>query len=318
MVAGHVASLVRRVAGVVTRRACACAMAAVIAAGTAVCAPALSQINQLPPQARGLEIDEKVGQPLPLELAFTNSEGKLVQLREYFSDNKPAIVALVYYDCPVVCDVLMQKLAETLNDLDLTVGEDFRVLLFSFDPTETVAQAAGLKAMYLAGYNREVTPEVAAGWQFHVDETSATRQLANSMGFPYRLLDDGEYSHPVALFILTPEGVQSRNIYGFNYPARDVKLALIDASGGKLARSIGDRILAFCYMYDPQAGAYTLQAMRVMQVAGGITVVSLGTLIGLLFLGERLRRRLIQTSGKPEAIGPGMVTTAGAASGVRA
>jgi protein SCO1/2 len=293
-----------------------------LAAGVLVSTPALAQINQLPPQARGLEIDEKVGQPLPLELAFTNSEGKLVQLREYFSDNKPAIVALVYYDCPVVCDVMLQKIAETLNDLDLTVGKDFRVLIFSFDPTETVAQAAGLRAMYLAGYNREVTPEVAAGWQFHVTDTSATRQLANSMGFPYRLLDDGEYSHPVALFIVSPEGVQSRNIYGFNYPARDVKLSLIDASGGKLARSIGDRIMAFCYMYDPQAGAYTLQAMRVMQVAGGITVVSLGTLIGLLFLGERIRRRLMQSSGNSSgaagAGGPTIVTTAGAASGVRA
>jgi protein SCO1 len=246
--------------------------------------------NTLPAQARGLDVEEHVGQYLPMEVGFTNAEGKIVHVGDYFQGDKPAIVALVYYKCPVVCTVVMNRLAETMNQLEYTVGTDYRTLIFSVDPTEDTKLAAQTKLAYVSGYNRDVTPEVQAGWQFHVTDDSAARRLAEALGFRYRKLDTGAYSHPVALFIITPKGQISRYIYGFSYPARDMKLALMEASEGKLVRTVGDRMLSFCYMYDPKAGSYTLQAVRVMQIAGVLTVTALVTLVGGLFLSERLRR----------------------------
>ncbi len=245
-----------------------------------------------PTQIRGMEVEEKLGAPLPLELTFTNAQGETVQLADYFKDNKPAIIGLVYFKCPIVCSVLMEKLSQSLRDVDLTVGQDFRVLLFSFDFTETTELAAKLKAYHLAGYNRDVTDEVRAGWEFHTSDAASAKQLANALGFKYRRLDNGEFTHPVALFFVTPDGKISRYLYGFTIPPRDVKLSLIEASSGRLARSLGDRLSFFCYEYDPEAGAFTLQAVRVMQVAGIATMVGLGGLITALFVGERVRRRM--------------------------
>jgi protein SCO1/2 len=223
-------------------------------------------------------------------VAFTNSEGKVVHIGDYFKGDKPAIIAMVYYKCPIVCTVVMNRLSETMNDLDYTVGKEYRTLIFSVDPTEDAKLAASTKLSYISGYNRDVTPEVQDGWQFHVTDDSAARRLSDALGFKFRRLDTGAYSHPVALFIVTPDGKISRYLYGFSYPARDVKLALLEASEGKLVKTIGERLLNFCYMFDPKAGSYTLQAYRVMQIAGVITVTALGTLIGGLFIGERLRR----------------------------
>jgi protein SCO1/2 len=246
--------------------------------------------DKVPTQIQGLDVDEQVGNLLPMDVAFTNAQGKVVRLGEYFNDGKPAIIAMVYYKCPIVCTVVMNRLAETINELDYTVGTDYRALIFSVDPGEDTKLAASTKLSYLSGYNREVDEKVQAGWEFHTTDESASRRLGEALGFKYRRLDTGAYSHPVALMIITPDGRVSRYLYGFSYPARDVKLALLEASQGKLVKSIGDRMLNFCYMYDPNAGSYTLQAYRVMQVAGVITLVGLTTLIGGLFIGERLRR----------------------------
>ncbi len=248
-----------------------------------------------PPESQGVAIEEKVGTPLPMDLVFTNSRGERVRVGDYFKSvaqgGKPAVVALVYYKCPVVCDVVLEKMAICFNDLDLTIGPDFNVYLFSFDDRETADDARAYKMNYIAGYNR-ATEETAAAWEFHVGDAPSNRALANAFGFPYKQLDNGEYSHPVALFVVTPEGRISRYIHGFDYPVRDVKLSLIDASEGRLSRSLGDRLMAFCYMYDPTRGGYALQAVRVMQVSGVVTMLVLGVTIGGLFLGERARRRL--------------------------
>lgn len=259
----------------------------------AVSPAALAQklLPDVPEQARGLDIEEKVGNTLPLDEVFTNADGKQVRLGDYFKDGKPAVLALVYYKCPVICTVMMEKIAETLQDLDLTVGQDFNCLLVSFNPGETTQDASGRREAYLAGYNREVTPQVRAGWQFHTSQAAAVKELADAVGFKYKRLDNGEYSHPACIFVITPEGKVSRYIYGFSYPARDMKLSLLDASQGKLIKSVGDRLLFFCYMYDPATGSYALQAIRVMQIAGVATVIGLGGLIGLMILGERVRRR---------------------------
>lgn len=247
--------------------------------------------EDLPPPRRGVDIDEHLGRTLPLELDFVNSVGERVYLKDYFKDNRPAIVALVYYRCPVVCSVVMEKLAQCLGKLDLTLGKDFKVLMFSFNPLETTEEASKLRSYYLAGYPREMLPEWSRAWEFHTGEAASAKTLADALGFRYRMLDNGEYSHPVAFFVVTPDGRVSRYIYGFDYPPRDVKLALNEAASGRLMTSLGDRLSAFCYMWDPAKQGYTLQAMRVMQVGGVLTLLALGTLVGSLIVVERVKKR---------------------------
>lgn len=274
--------------------------------GAAVAGGARAQaLGDLPPAARGLGIEEHLGQPLPLDIDFVNAGGNKVLLGDYFRGNKPAIIVMVYYKCPVVCSAVMDKVAGCLRRLEPTVGKDFNCLVFSFNPLEGPELAAENKEFFLGGYGREVTEQVRAGWEFHVGPAESSRALGNSLGFRYRLLENGEYSHPVAIFIATPEGRISHYLYGFDYPPEDVKLALNEAASGRMTRSIGERLRAFCYSYDPSLGKYTLRATRVMQVAGVLTVLGLSATIGVYIAGERLgrRRRVAATEGAGAASG---------------
>jgi protein SCO1/2 len=268
--------------------------------------------ENLPVQARGVDVEEHVGESLPMELLFTNAEGKAVRLGDYFKTGKPAIMALVYYKCPVVCTVVMQRMAETINQLDLTVGKDYNALVFSFDPTETTRDAAQAKLGFISAYPKDVTPEIRAGWQFHTTTgEEAPRQLAETLGFRFRKLDTGKYSHPVALFIITPEGKISRYLYGFDYPARDVKLALMEASQGKLVKTIGDRLMFRCFLYDPATGRYTLAVHRVMQVGGVVTAAALGTFIAALTIREKIRKtRAARGTSAKESAAASIITVA--------
>lgn len=254
-----------------------------------------------PPQIVGLDVDEHLGRTLPLELVFTTNEGKQVSLGEYFkAGDKPAVIMLVYYDCPVVCDVLLSKQAQTLDGVDYTVGKDYRVLIFSFDPDETAEQAAKAKAAYTAEYRRRDQSGVLDNYVFHVSDQETSRALADALGFRYRRLADGNYSHPLCQFVIGPDGKIARYLYGYSQDPRDMKLALLEASQGRLSQSIGDRLAGFCYLYDPAAGKYTLRALRVMQLGGLVTIAGLGTLIVSLFIGERLRK-VAMASGRGTA-----------------
>ncbi len=280
-----------------------------LAAAALFATPALGQIiaKELPVEVRGMDVEERLGAAVPADLAFVNAAGRRVRLGDYFlapgeraSDRvrepglpppgKPAILVLGYYRCPVVCPAITTKLVECLDRVDFDVGVDFNVLYFSFDHTEGAADAARARSIALAGYDREHTPEIEAGWAFHVGSAGDNRALADAVGYPYRLLPNGEFSHPVVLIFLSPEGKVTRYLYGYDYPPVQVKLALLDASDGKIARSLGERFLHFCYRYDPNAGRYTLVAVRVMQVGAGISVVLVSSLVGGLLLVERVRR----------------------------
>jgi protein SCO1/2 len=262
-------------------------------------APARAQtlMNEVPAPARGLEVVEHLGETLPLDLEFINSDGRTVRLGDYFAGSrpgfsgKPAIVAMVYFRCPIACSTVMSKLTESLNQLDFTVGKDFNTLVFDFKEEETTIEAAAAKVRYTSGYPRARDPETVAGWQFHTGTPEATQKLADAIGFPYRRMDDGEYSHPICIFVVSPKGTISRYVYGYNYEPTMVKMALLEASEGKIARTIGDRFVHLCYRYDPKAGTYTLRAFRLMQLGGIVTVLAVGSLIVGLRVNEALRRR---------------------------
>ncbi len=271
-----------------------------LAMGLAFCAPvANGQFtdgrggipNVLPKEAQGVGLQDHLGQRLPMDVEFRNSEGNAVKLGDYYKDGKPAIVVLAYYRCPVVCTVVLDKLAQCMQNLDYTVGKDYRALIFSFDPTEKTPSARGKKEHYLSGYERADTPGVREGWEFHTGTEVASKELATALGFDYKLLPNGEYSHPVIVYVTTPDGRIARYIGGYDYDAKDMKLHLLEATNGKIANSIGDAFLHFCYRFDPNSGKFVLVALRVMQAGGIVAVIGLGSLIGLLFAGERIRRR---------------------------
>jgi len=246
-----------------------------------------SEVKEL----NGLEMDEQLGSAVPLEAVFTNHNGETVVLGDYFDSETPVILVMVYYECPVVCPVVLSQLTKSLNELDYTVGEDFRVLVISFDHEETTTLALGERTKFLDGYERGNLTSVRAGIDFHTGDVPNIRNLVNSIGFSFNPVANGEYSHPISLMILSPEGQVSRYMYGFDYPSKELKLSLLDASEGKIAKSFGDRLLHFCYQIDPTAGQYSLQAFRVMQIGAGLTVIVIAIGLTLLFMGERVRRR---------------------------
>jgi len=260
----------------------------------------------------GLDTDQKIGAFVPMELQFTNAEGKKVRLGELFDlekgatnsggKHRPVLVALVYYDCPVVCSATMDKLAGAFRNLDYKIGKDFKVAYFSFDSTETPARAMQVKEGYVLGKlpeglgdNGKMNPLIADNWNFFVGTAAADRELANSLGFKYRAADNGQFAHSSVFMILTPDGRIARYLSPFlgddKALADQMKFALLEASDGKIAKGVSELMMSWCFMYDPKAGAYTLQAMRVMKIGAIVSIAAVGSLVMGLMIMERSRRR---------------------------
>ncbi len=268
----------------------------------------LRDITRVKPSELGLKVDEKLGVPLPMELTFTNAEGERRRLGEFFTrtgpsgekiEGKPAIVALVYYRCPVVCSALLKTVNECVRDIKgLEAGKEFNVLTFSFDPRDDKFAAMNQKKASLLGYGRGNEGTVSEGWQFFLHEEGTTRQLANALGFQYSPINGGQdFAHPVVFFMVTPDGKISRYLYGFGHTALQLRLAILDAGQGTITNTLEDQFLTFCYMFDPKMGMYTLSAFRVMQLGGVLTMLGLGGLIGVLLFAERLKKRRLLAAG---------------------
>ncbi len=246
-------------------------------------------------ELRGVDIEERLNSQIPLDAVFTNDRGETVTLGDSFKDGKPAILALVYYECPVVCTIVLDKLLESLNNLDYTAGTDYRLLVVSFDHREGTTQAQGKKYRFLSHYNRTPAPGTngtADGIAYYTGDRLNIERLTDAVGFQFAPLPNGEWSHAAGITILSPDGRVMRYLYGYSYPSDQLKLSLLDATDGKIARSLGERIMHFCFRYDPTAGAYSLEAMALMRLAGIVTVILLIVLIVCLLIGERVRRRL--------------------------
>lgn len=265
-----------------------------------VAAPASAQLILEKDQVRelqGVDLEEHLGARIPLDATFTDADGQSRRLSEFFQDGKPAILALVYYDCPIVCNLVLDQLDSSLNNLDYAVGEDYRLLVISFDHTETTTHALNRRERSLNHYTVAKGPKVREGMLFMTGDEVNIRRLTDAVGWNFAPLPNGEWSHPVGLTVLSPEGVVSRYIYGFEYPADQLKLSLLEATEGKIAKSLGERIMHYCFRYDPTAGAYSLEAMALMRVGGVLTVILLTVVISAMLIGERIRSR--RTAEKP-------------------
>ena len=239
--------------------------------------------DQLPQVLQKVGVSQHLNQQLPLNAAFVDESGKPVKLGDYFG-KKPAILALVYYTCPMLCSEEMNGLTSSLEMVKLTPGKDFDVVIVSIDPSDSPEQAAKSKALYVKRYGR---PETAAGWHFLTGQRPAIDAVTNAVGFGYVRVPgpDGklsQFAHASSIEIVTPEGKLAQYYLGVEYSPKDMLLGLIDASGNKIGSPVAN-ILTYCYHYDPQTNKHSLIVARVVQVGGMITVAGLGGFMFLMF-----------------------------------
>ncbi len=251
------------------------------AVGFLICATAWGQPYGRPPALREVGIEQRLNQQVPLDLTFKDESGKTVRLGDYFR-GKPVVLSLVYYKCPMLCNLVMNGELRSFRQVQQTLGRDFEAVTVSFDPSETPALAAEKKASYVDKYNR---PGAAEGWHFLTGADDQIHKLADSVGFSYRWDDKTkQWAHASGIMILTPQGLVSRYQYGIEYSKNDLRLSLVDSSANKIG-SITDQMLLFCYHYDPTKGKYTFAIMNALRVAGTASVLALG-----LFMFVNLRR----------------------------
>ena len=249
----------------------------------AVGAAGQDNASVLPPQLRGVGIDQRLNNQVPLDLKFRDETGQIVTLGSYFG-KKPVILSLVYYTCPMLCTMAENGLLNALRDVKFNIGEQFEVVTVSIDPTETPEMAMGKKAVYVGLYGR---PGAKEGWHFLVGDEPSIRALAQAVGFHYNYIPETkQFAHATGIIVLTPQGKVSRYFYGILYPSRDIRLALVEASNEKIGNPV-DAVLLYCCEYDPVAGKYNMVVSHVLKIAGVITLLSMGTLIIALSRGGR-------------------------------
>ena len=239
--------------------------------------------NQLPQVLQKVGVEQHLNQPLPLDAQFVDDTGKTVRLGDYFGKH-PAILSLVYYNCPMLCSEEMDGLASALEMVRLTPGKDFEIVIVSIDPSETPQLAARKKAFYVKRYGR---PETANGWHFLTGQQAAIDAVSKATGFGYIRVPgpDGkldQYAHASAIEIATTDGHLAQYYLGVEYSPKDILLGLVEASGNKIGSPVAN-ILTYCYHYDPQTNKHSLIVARVVQVGGMMTVVSLGSFMFLMF-----------------------------------
>jgi protein SCO1/2 len=239
--------------------------------------------------ANAATIEQHLNAQVPLDQLFTDETGRKISLARYF-DGRPVLLALVYYDCPQLCPLVLDGLARSLRPLDLKPVADYRVVAVSIDPRETPELAAAKKRALM----ERAPPEAAAGWHFLTGPQRSIETLAQTVGFRYVENDRDKadrYVHAVGTIALTPEGKISRYFYGFDYPPRDLRFALVEASGNRIGSAV-DQLLLLCYKYDPAQGRYTLSILNMLRFSATATVVILGGFLVVMLRRERSNREV--------------------------
>lgn len=246
-------------------------------------APAGVPAAEVPAALRDVGFDQNLNQMLPLDLELTDEHGRAVKIGEYFG-KRPVVLAFVYYGCPMLCLQSLSSLAATIGVLSENPGDDFEVVSVSIDPRETPALALEKKAHYV---ERSGKPSIAQGWHYLTGTEATIQRLTKAAGFRYAWdASLQQFAHPAGIVIATPQGKVARYLFGIDYGPRDLRLALLDASEEKISSPL-KKALLYCYHYDLATGRYSLAIMRLVQLAGAATVLSLGTLIVVWTRRER-------------------------------
>lgn len=261
----------------------------------------MGPVNQKSSLLKQVGISQRLNQPLPLNLTFTNDAGKQVQLADYFG-KKPAILALVYYQCPMLCSEELNGLTGALQMVDEVPGRDFNIIVVSIDPSEGTDLAAAKKRSYLKRYGH---PETADGWHFLTGTQPNIDALTSAVGFKYVKIPgpDGkltQFAHASAIQIVTPQGKLAQYYMGVEYSPKDLRLGLVEATNNHIG-SVVDNILTYCYHYDPGTNKHSLIVARVVQLGGLVTVVSLGSFMFVMF--RRDTRQQIHAASEKHGTG---------------
>lgn len=222
-------------------------------------------------------IDQKLNAPIPMNLLFRDESGTDVRIGEFFH-GKPVILSLVYYECPMLCSMTLNGLVKSLRPLTFTIGKEFEVVTVSFDPSEKPDLAAAKKSVYVQDYGR---PGAGSGWHFLTGSADSIHRLTEAVGYRYQWDEyTKQWAHVSAILVLTPEGKVSQYLYGIEFSARDVRLSLIQASQNKIGTLV-DRVLLYCYHYNPETGRYGLVIMNMVRMASLATVAALALFIAI-------------------------------------
>lgn len=241
--------------------------------------------NVRPPGLKDVGIEQRLNEQIPPDLNFYDETGKSVKLGDYFG-NKPLILNLVYYKCPMLCSEVLAGLTSAMKGMKFSVGKDFDVLTVSFDPRETPQDATASKAQYLKRYGRAGAVE---GWHFLTGPQDSITALTKAVGFQYHFdQKTGQFAHSTAIMVLTPQGKIAQYYYGVEFPPSDLRLAMVQASHNKIG-TVVDQILLYCYHYDVTAGKYNLVIFRVLRLAGVATMVLLGGFMIMMFRRDHLK-----------------------------
>jgi len=243
--------------------------------------PALSEPNGLPAALKTIGIEQKLGAQMPLDVEFKDEDGKAVKLGSYFNTGRPVIIAFVYYECPMLCNQVLNGLSGSLKGITLDAGKDFDVVAISFDARENDKPdlAKNKKASYVERYGRVGAEK---GWHFLTGTQESIDKAASAAGFSYKWDEKSEqFAHAAGVMIATPEGKLSRYLYGIDYSPKDVKFGIMESNENKVGTA-AEQLLLYCYHYDPSTGKYGLAILRVMRLGGVLTLVLMGVM-GFVF-----------------------------------
>lgn len=236
-----------------------------------------------PTPLKGVTIEQKLNSQLPLDAKFRDENGNLVPLGTYFG-KRPVVLALVYYECPMLCTQILNGMVGAAKILRFTPGKDYDVVAISFDAREKPSQAAAKKATYMRDYGH---PETANGWHFLTGDSDSIKRVTDAVGFKYKWdVYTASFAHASAIYVLTPEGKLSKYFYGIEYSPKDLRFALVQASHNNIGSAV-DQILLFCYHFDPTTAKYTATALGILRVAGAATLLMLGGFVFIMLRKEK-------------------------------
>lgn len=245
-------------------------------------------VQENPRELQGIDVKEHLGDTIDLDISFFNEHGEEVALADYVQADRPVILILGYYRCPMLCNLVFNGVADAISQVDLEPHQEYQIVAISINPEEGHELATAKKQTYM---DQSEVQGLAQGWAFLSGPEESSRAVADAIGFEYYWVESrNEYAHPAVITLLSPEGVISRYLYGIKFKPNDIKLGLMEAADGKIGSTI-DRIILSCFHYDPDAGSYVVFAGNVMRIGGILTVIIVGLFLGAMLLREKRRRR---------------------------
>jgi protein SCO1/2 len=253
-----------------------------------------------PPELRHVGVTEHLDTLVPLGAEFRDHTGKAVKLGDFFDGKRPVLLGFAYHRCPVLCSMILRATIDGLKQIGWTVGKEFDAVTISIDPKEELERTAHKRDQVIEAYGR---PEAQQGWHFLVGDKKNIDAAVNAIGFEYQYdADQDQYAHPSVIMLLTPDGKIARYLYGLQFEPSDLRIGLLEASQGRSISTV-EKVILFCYHYDPKSGKYQIMATRLMQLGGAVTLLVLGSALAVFWRRERKRAK--QEKASEDATGEG-------------